>query len=92
MKERSCCHVRRSGLAISLAAIFTFWLPTQVFAQTYAGESICGPLNAVQGDNRHISEKQRVLVEHAHFPIHVENLIRGHSGHLASDISYTIGR
>ena len=90
MKERSCCHVRRSGLAISLAAIFTFWLPTQVFAQTYAGESTCGPLNAVQGDNRYISQKQRILVEHAHFPIHVENLIRGHSGHLASDISYTL--
>jgi tetratricopeptide (TPR) repeat protein len=90
MKERSCCHVRRSGLAISLAAIFTFWLPTQVLAQSYAGESTCGPLNAVQGDNRYISQKQRTLVEHAHFPIHVENLIRGHSGHLASDISYTL--
>ena len=90
MKERSCCHVRRAGLVISLAAIFTFWLPTQVFAQTYAGESSCGPLNAVQGDNRYISQKQRILVEHAHFPIHVEHLIRGHSGHLASDISYTL--
>ena len=90
MKERSCCHVRRAGLVISLAAIFTFWLPTQVFAQTYAGESTCGPLNAVQGDNRYISQKQRILVEHAHFPIHVEHLIRGHSGHLASDISYTL--
>jgi tetratricopeptide (TPR) repeat protein len=89
MKERQGCPVLRSGVALILAAIFTLWLPPQVYAQTYAGESICGPLNAVQGDNRYINQRQRILVEHAHFPIHVENLIRGHSGHLASDISYT---
>ena len=90
MTERQACPVRRSGLAIILATIFTAWLPPQVHAQTYAGESICGPLTAVQGDNRYINQKQRILVEHAHFPSHVENLIRGHSGHLASDISYTL--
>jgi tetratricopeptide (TPR) repeat protein len=90
MTKKPNGRVGWSALAVNLAASFTLWLPTQVYSQTYAGELNCGPLNGVQGDNRYINEKQRSLVESAHFPIHVENLIRGHSGHLAGDISYTL--
>ena len=90
MTENQKCRIRWPDLAVILAATFTLWLPIQVHSQTYAGELSCGPLNGVQGDNRYINQKQRALVENAHFPIHVENLIRGHSGHFAADISYTL--
>ncbi len=90
MNDGCDCQIFRSSFIPTLATFIALALPPQASAQPLVSESLCGPLNAVQGDNRHINQKQRQLVEGAHFPSHVENLIRGHSTHFAGDISYTL--
>ncbi len=55
-------------------------------------ELVCGSLNSAFGpfDFRTISDYDKDLVERAHFTLEVESLLRGSSGALGQDLTYTL--
>lgn len=78
----------RTGLL--LVCIVVLWgVPAR--AQTPDDPNRCGPIANHYGPFDYRTQRDKLkIVEGAHFVPEVEALIRGHRGHLAQDISYTL--
>ena len=83
---------RRVPTASVLAALLVAAGSALAPAQAQELPASCGRIGDGYGpfDYRTASAHEKALVEGAHFPKMVENLVRGHRGYLGGDIDYTL--
>jgi tetratricopeptide (TPR) repeat protein len=77
------------GMGGVFSLVFLLFLAQESFAEV--SDFACGSLKNSYGPFDYRSDKDKLdIVEGAHFTPEVENLIRGKSGYLGSDIDYTL--